>query len=733
MAQIWRTVTGTFSVTGVKKATNTATQASTYDYQSSGYVGTAKNNGTNTSYALFCRPNEGDIFSVSDTAEILSMTMKIRMKRKSTNVSTKATVVFEAWNKAVSWTSAQGMYSMLVEGTNNDTYAHALDITETTTEEREYTITNSEVTRRARKYGFALTMGNAGAFDYWQVLEVSMEATIIDADCPPTISVNNENGAMVDGTYWQDPAEPFVVKIHYTQSADAEMEYFYAEYTNQETGRTESKQTEASTLESGTGPANGTVTASLTFRDDYAGYWKNLPSYGPLKLRVKPVGATTYTEFGYQYRIAAHTITFTSHTSGSIIKNDADAVIAWEATAPTEYSGATEPAKYVVWIWYDDEPRTSGSYYTTKTCTITQAQLAGHTKLHVALTAVYVGVDGVQRCEQDYAAQLDLYIQAATTVGNVTVYNKPWNTPAVRVSWTSTEQKAYQVRVGTYDSGILWGDAQKLNVQKYFAPGEYAVRVRVQGADGEWGDWTTPVPLIVKNGNFVQPEGTQTANELTAVYENGVVHVNALVTVTVSGNNSPWSPENIGRLVFLLYRDDTLLYQAPASIAAQYEDRYACGVHQYKARYLFPESQSYYQTPIVTVDATPEVDGLLFSDGAWFTLPYTDASPRRYAYEDREDIYESRFAGREYPVFARSGQKSQTLSMTYVDMDRKRILALRDHIGETVCYKNTLGERVYGILESVQTRTGQDYGSAEITVRRAELVEEIPYTWNGWN
>ena len=74
MAQIWRTVTGTFSVTGVKKATNTATQASTYDYQSSGYVGTAKNNGTNTSYALFCRPNEGDIFSVSDTAEILSMT-----------------------------------------------------------------------------------------------------------------------------------------------------------------------------------------------------------------------------------------------------------------------------------------------------------------------------------------------------------------------------------------------------------------------------------------------------------------------------------------------------------------------------------------------------------------------------------------------------------------------------------------------------------------------------------
>ena len=84
MAQIWRTVTGTFSVTGVKKATNTATQASTYDYQSSGYVGTAKNNGTNTSYALFCRPNEGDIFSVSDTAEILSMTMKVRMKRKNT-------------------------------------------------------------------------------------------------------------------------------------------------------------------------------------------------------------------------------------------------------------------------------------------------------------------------------------------------------------------------------------------------------------------------------------------------------------------------------------------------------------------------------------------------------------------------------------------------------------------------------------------------------------------------
>ena len=59
--------------------------------------------------------------------------------------------------------------------------------------------------------------------------------------------------------------------------------------------------------------------------------------------------------------------------------------------------------------------------------------------------------------------------------------------PRPTVSWSSSGQVAYQVRIGDRDSGAIFGTATSYQSPYFYADGIYPVTVRVQSSTGAWG------------------------------------------------------------------------------------------------------------------------------------------------------------------------------------------------------------------------------------------------------
>ena len=68
--------------------------------------------------------------------------------------------------------------------------------------------------------------------------------------------------------------------------------------------------------------------------------------------------------------------------------------------------------------------------------------------------------------------------------------------PRPKISWTSQDQQAYQVQMGTYDSGLQFGTAKSFKCPVYLPNGSTRMRVRVLNEYNLWSDWTEIIATI---------------------------------------------------------------------------------------------------------------------------------------------------------------------------------------------------------------------------------------------
>lgn len=284
------------------------------------------------------------------------------------------------------------------------------------------------------------------------------------------------------------------------------------------------------------------------------------------------------------------------------------------------------------------------------------------------------------------------------------------NLPQPTVSWTSSEQKSYQVRFGDYDSGAVYSAAKSHTVPRFFADGNYPVQVRTQVASGEWSDWSETIYVAITN------TPTDDAITLTAERDGDAVKL-----VWYCMYNTTY-------VQYIVYRNGVPIHKtAGGKNMAGYVDNLAVGESAYFVRGI-TATKNYYQSTTKTVDATPATDLLYDVDaGTYIRLRYTVSSPTTVTYSRQIGVSYQYFAGRAEPVAIVNGRIERSTTQTYGSRTRELADKIDAMTGRTVLFRDTRGGGIYGVIEQVQTVHGRIH-SVTFTVREVYHNERIEYT-----
>lgn len=284
------------------------------------------------------------------------------------------------------------------------------------------------------------------------------------------------------------------------------------------------------------------------------------------------------------------------------------------------------------------------------------------------------------------------------------------NLPQPTVSWTSSEQKSYQVRFGDYDSGAVYSAAKSHTVPRFFADGNYPVQVRTQVASGEWSDWSETIYVAITN---TPPEDAIT---LTAERDGDAVKL-----VWYCMYNATY-------VQYIVYRNGVPIHKTDGGKnIAGFVDNLAVGKSAYFVRGI-TATKNYYQSETKTVDATPATDLLYDVDaGTYIRLRYTVSSPTTVTYSRQIGVSYQYFAGRTEPVAIVNGRIERSTTQTYGSRTRELADRIDAMTGRTVLFRDTRGGGIYGVIEQVQTVHGRIH-SVTFTVREVYHNERIEYT-----
>ena len=267
------------------------------------------------------------------------------------------------------------------------------------------------------------------------------------------------------------------------------------------------------------------------------------------------------------------------------------------------------------------------------------------------------------------------------------------------ISWTSSGQQGYEVRVDSVSSGVRYGAQTTYQWEEILADGAHNVGVRVVNQFGLYSPWGTVSHTVL---NVPLDPGPS----LQAVAERNGLNVDLL-----------WS--GLVETFAEIWRDGERIDTTTAP--GQYVDHTATGRHVYKIR-IIDAAGNYSDSPTAVVDlpirdAAIAVEGewqwVRLADGSGGSLPTVTAS---YA-----PLYAlNHYSGRVYPVPEVSIQRTATYSVTYELERAADIAAIRAMVGQIVVHKQK-NQLLRGFLEAVQeTRT---WWGSEMSLQIAEVSE----------
>lgn len=684
-----RIVTGQISYASAIRDTTDET----YTHGNRAYFGSEGGaSGIDNIYVLYFTPVSGELQDIAESA-INELRIRLTLKKKTT-VATDSVFIYKVYSDAQSWHSPKSLYDIVDGG--GEVYTYAWVEFANQLEAQEIIISLSgQAAYYAAQYGFSIASLTLG--DITEITAYTMEADVSDRYVAPIVSLANGFGSVVDGKYWHNPANPFTLIVDYAQEAGEPIGQISLEFT-------------------GKGGITRIIHGEIGLNsiDVPELYWSYLPNSGTIKLVVSSAAGVSAEPIEMPFVVAMYDIRFTSHTSGTIVKNNSDLTLTWEPVRPDEIPsiGVVTITKYIRYIWWDDEEPATGTHQNDTTYTVSAEQLEGHSALHIAICEVYG--DEVSRRDLDHAAVLNLYIQQVAGTGAVAVTGNQ----LIRVNWESTAQAAFQVRVGEFVSPVVWGTVTEYKVPFVLEMHKmYPVQVRIQDTSGNWTDWTEPI---------LHTDGTmysETTYGLSAENTGNAVQVKLKISEDFVSSDI--------RGEVLLFRDDVLIAQMEAADEIGYTDKYASGFVSYRAALskAGEDSGVFWHWAPVTVDSAPKTDGLFLADGTWVPLRYTASAPRVYRTSASEETYAKYYAGRSYPVYMRSGRKTRELYMSYADPDNDLAELLEEAAGQTVCWKNRLGKVIHGEINGVSSETGRLGCKVSFGIAQADHTDGIPYTW----
>lgn len=273
--------------------------------------------------------------------------------------------------------------------------------------------------------------------------------------------------------------------------------------------------------------------------------------------------------------------------------------------------------------------------------------------------------------------------------------------PRPEISWQTTGQQAAQVSIdGVYDSGTIYGTAQRWTCPVYLPDGDYTVRVRAQNEYGLWSTWgAAAIPVANVPGAGITLTA-RAANE-------------ALLTWETTGAYD----------FYLVYRDDSPIAKLSGT---SYIDKLSVGVTRYQIRGCYADSGNYGISETASVRITP--DTVIVSDfdtGEWIALRYAATQNRKTSRARTRTVNYVSLSGVRFPIAEASENYTDALTVEAACIDADMCRIVDDLLGKLVCVKTPTEDIAIGYLDNLtKDHDGFVYTYA-FTVQQIDYSEEV--------
>ena len=275
--------------------------------------------------------------------------------------------------------------------------------------------------------------------------------------------------------------------------------------------------------------------------------------------------------------------------------------------------------------------------------------------------------------------------------------------PMPTVTWTASEQQAFQLKVGAYDTGTIYSALGTHTILQYFDDGAYGIQVRTQNSLGIWSDYTAIAYFEIANvpGDAITLTAEQSGNTINLIWE-------------TTGTYEK----------YYIYRDDVPIADVTDTA---YADNFAFGTSTYKVRGIMADdyytmSNEVEQTLTLANDAIS-----LVSPISWINLKYALNGPIKHTYNDSDSVSYLNFEGRVYPVSAHSNFSNRQASYNYAFLTLVEVKTITALKGKTVIFKDVKGNRIIGIANNFNYQTGRKYHQVSFNITQTDYDEAVEY------
>ena len=247
--------------------------------------------------------------------------------------------------------------------------------------------------------------------------------------------------------------------------------------------------------------------------------------------------------------------------------------------------------------------------------------------------------------------------------------------PRPVIVWQSKEQQAFEVEIGEYGSGIVFGTSKTYQPEIYLEDGYHNIRVRVLNEFGLWSPWGETAVNVIN-----VPE----SQEISLVVNSGI------------DAKLSWT-ELTGAVGYLIYRNGTLIARTSE---IEYRDRTYLGDATYYIRAAHADGYNYTDSNEVAV--TISVDHVMIAriDGEWLDIGYSLTSLPSIQTTRSRDVAMMQYNGAVLPIPEVSPFEQRSYSINCAFADRGQAKRFDELLGNLCCVKDQYGDCVVGMLYS---------------------------------
>lgn len=363
------------------------------------------------------------------------------------------------------------------------------------------------------------------------------------------------------------------------------------------------------------------------------------PSVSPVFPVAGFVTASERTEFSWRYEVATGTV-------------------------PSAYE---LQYRYGAYEW---QPLASAVSSDTKTEVDTSSLPAGQMEWRVRAS----NQSGVWS-EWSDSAQIVLVSAPSTPVLSVT----SGRSPQPVLTWQSVGQAGYQLRIGDYDTGTVYGTAQQYRYSGYLPDGLTLIQLRTQNQYELWSAWSEYVVDVKNNPSAV--------DDFSVFVELRSFADAFVLWPTVEGAQS-----------YLVYRDNVLVGRCGAEDTS-YSDALGVGEVSYRVRAVLDGGNYVLSEPFVVTLQPKGVQIRALQGGEWLDVSHSLTSLPSVDVTRTRAVSLYNYAGARYPVPEVSPFETMTYNLSVAFKRGDPMVARFEALmGQLVIVKDQYSNLVVGVL-----------------------------------